>query len=64
MDLAEKASKLTIMVPKEDGEEGEEKFQQHGVKVVNILENSGSFFFYSKIKITEYLRRNRSPKGF
>ena len=41
MDLAEKASKLTIMVPKEDGEEGEEKFQQHGVKVVNILQNSG-----------------------
>ena len=44
MDLAEKASKLTIMVPKEDGEEGEEKFQQHGVKVVNILQTSGSFF--------------------
>ena len=41
MALAEEASKLSIMVAKTDDQDKEEEFQQHGVKVVSILQETG-----------------------
>ena len=41
MALAEEASKLSVMVAKTDDQDKEEEFQQHGVKVVSILQETG-----------------------
>ena len=41
MALAEEASKLSIMVAKTDDQDKEEEFQQHGVKVVSLLQDTG-----------------------
>ena len=41
MALAQEASKLSIMVATNDDNDKEEEFQQHGVKVVSILQSTG-----------------------